>query len=275
LELKMANRMWMGTELFNGSFGESYNQHDVDNIISYADEIGVNKIDTAECYNMEEVIGRSLNNKKNRFKIATKFGHEFNGKDKINNFSLNSVKKQLESSLKSLNIEHIDLYYFHSGSNVEFDNESVWEYLIGMKKNGIIGNLGLSLQHNLVLKEDYYQINLAKQYGVNVVQTVLNKYSQDSLKYVIPFCNDNNIKVFGRMPLAKGLLTGKYNSNHIFNENDQRSRTKNLNQEIINNSKSNNYKSSLKWCASHVDEVVIGSKNNSQLLQNYQTINCQ
>ena len=271
----MENKMWIGTELFNGSFGKYYKQNDIDNFLSFAGEIGANKIDTAECYNMETILGKSFKNNKSRFKIATKFGHEFNGSDKINNFSLNSVKKQLESSLKFLNTDHIDLYYFHSGSNQEFNNEDVWNYLSGMQKNGAIGDLGLSLQHNLVLKEDYYQINLAKQHGINVVQTVLNKYSQDSLKYVIPFCKNNNIKVFGRMPLAKGLLTGKYNNNHIFNKNDQRSRSQELNQDIINSNKTDNYESALKWCSKHVDEVVIGSKNSSQLLQNYQTINYQ
>ena len=269
----MVNKMWIGTELYNGCFGKIYSKNDVNNILSYADEIGANKIDTAECYNMEAVIGKSLINRKHKFKIATKFGHEFDGSKKTSNFSLNAVKKQLESSLKALNIDHIDLYYFHSGSNIEFDNEDVWKYLIDMKKKGVIGSLGLSLQHNLVMTEDYHQINLAKEYGISVVQTVLNKYSQDSLKYVIPFCNNNNIKVFGRMPLAKGLLTGKYNDSHIFNEDDQRSRSKKLNKEIINSSKSNNYESALSFCTSHVDEVVIGSKNNNQLLQNFQTIN--
>jgi myo-inositol catabolism protein IolS len=271
----MSNKMWMGTELYNGSFGNSYSQKDLESILSYAEEIGVDKIDTAECYNMEEMIGKSLLGKKNRFKIATKFGHQFHRKNKINNFSLVSIKEQLELSLKNLNIEQIELYYFHSGSNIEFNNDDLWEYLLGMQAKGAIKNLGLSIQHDLVIKQDNFQINLVKKYGINVVQTVLNKFSQHSLQYVIPFCKKNKVKVFGRMPLAKGLLTGKYKSDHIFNENDQRSRSSSLNRDIINNNHSENYFSSLKWCTSHVDEVVIGSKNKEQLLQNYQTINHQ
>ena len=271
----MPNNMWMGTELYNGSFGKVYTQNDLDEILSYAIDIGANKIDTAECYNMEKHIGRSLKKNKNRFKIATKFGHEFRNGDKISSFNLKSVKSQLEHSLKYLNINHIDLYYFHSWSNIEFNNEEVWSYLIDMKKKGVIGNLGLSLQHNLVMKEDYYQVNQAKEFGINVVQTVLNKFSQDSLSYVVPFCKENNLKVFGRMPLAKGLLTGKYKKNHIFNDNDQRSKSEKLNKEIISSNKADNYESALLWCSEHVDEVVIGSKNKNQLLQNFQTINYQ
>jgi len=271
----VSNKMWIGTELYNGSFGKFYTQNDLDKILSYAIDIAPNKIDTAECYNMEKMIGNSLKNKKNKFKIASKFGHEINGRKKISNFSLKSVKRQLECSLKSLNVNHIDLYYFHSGSNIEFNNEEVWSYLTDMQKKGIIGNLGLSLQHNLVIKEDYFQVYKAKDFGINVVQTVLNKYSQDSLRHVVPYCNENNLKVYGRMPLAKGLLTGKYNENHIFNDNDQRSKSEKLNEEIIKSNKTDDYESALLWCTKHVDEVVIGSKNNSQLLQNFQTINYQ
>ena len=110
----MSNKMWIGTELYNGSFGKFYTQNDLDKILSYAIDIGANKIDTAECYNMEKMIGNSLKNKKNKFKIASKFGHEINGRKKISNFSLKSVKRQLECSLKSLNVNHIDLYYFYT-----------------------------------------------------------------------------------------------------------------------------------------------------------------
>jgi len=269
----MPNRMWIGTELYNGSFGKFYKQNDIDNILSFADEIGVDKIDTAECYNVENIIGNSLKNTKNKFKIATKFGHEIHGNNKISSFSLNSVKKQLENSLKSLQVDYIDLYYFHSGSNLEFQNDEVWGFLNSMQVSGLIRELGLSLKHNLVISEDYYQINLAKDYGISVVQTVLNKYSQCSLKYVIPYCQDNNIKVLGRMPLAKGLLTGKYDSNHVFNDHDIRSKSEKLNHNIIDNHKQENYHSALKWCINHVDEVVIGSKNITQLAQNHKVIN--
>ncbi len=267
------NKMWMGTELFNGCFGNLFSQNDVDRIINHAQEIGVNKIDTAECYNVEKIIGNSLKNKKNSFKVATKFGHEFNGNQKINSFSLDSVKKQLKKSLELLDLDYIDLYYFHSGSNFDFNNDDLWDYLNKQVQKGVIGSLGLSIQHSLVIDEDYFQINKAKDYGISVVQTVLNKHSAESLKYLIPYCKNNNIKVFGRMPLAKGLLSGKYDINHKFNENDVRSKSKDLNQKIISHSSRNSYHSALSWCRDHVDEVVIGSKNDNQLEENNNLIN--
>lgn len=267
------NRMWMGTELFNGSYGKTFTQVDVDKIIGYASDAGINKIDTAECYNVEKIIGSSIKKKRNSFIVATKFGHEFKSGQKINSFKLDSVKKQLANSLKFLQVDYIDLYYFHSGSNLSFDNDELWSYLNNLKKKGVIGSLGLSIQHDLVLNDDHFQINQAKDRGISVVQTVLNKYSQDSLKYVIPYCKENNLEVYGRMPLAKGLLSGKYNSNHKFNDSDVRSKSKDLNKNIIDKGKLYTYQSALSWSSENVDEVIIGSKNIIQLNQNNEVIN--
>lgn len=265
--------MWLGTELFNGSFGKKFTQKTVDDIVSYASEIGLNKIDTAECYGVEEIIGNAIRDIRQEFKIATKFGHTFDGLKKINAFDLKSVKMQLDNSLKLLKTDYIDLYYFHSGSNDEFNNELIWEYLIKMQKKGKIIDLGLSLQHSLVMNKDYMQLEMAKDFGISAIQTVLNFHSNQSLNYVIPYCKSENIKVLGRMPLAKGLLTGKYKENHKFVESDQRAKTEKLNREIIKENTNLSAKKAIRWCMNHVDEVVIGSKNNHQIQENFNAVN--
>jgi myo-inositol catabolism protein IolS len=270
----MLNKMWLGTELYNGSFGKKYTQRMINNIISYALEIGIDKIDTAECYGVEKNIGIAIKNKRSRFKIATKFGHDSHATDKIGAFDLDSVKRQLNNSLVLLCTDHIDLYYFHSGSNLEFKNDEVWGYLRSMQEKGIIGELGLSLQHSFVVSKDYYQINKARDYGISVVQTVLNMYSKDSLEYIIPFCKTNKIKVLGRMPLAKGLLSGKYKVNHVFNKSDRRSESIGLNKIIIRSNKNISTDMALKWSIERVDEVVVGTKTKHQLLSNFNAINC-
>jgi aryl-alcohol dehydrogenase-like predicted oxidoreductase len=269
----MNNKMWLGTELFNGSFGKKFTQKSVSTIISYASEIGLNKIDTAECYGVEELLGNAINNKRKDFKIATKFGHVFKGHEKIHAFDLKSVKAQLDNSLKLLKTDYIDLYYFHSGSNHEFNDDLVWEYLIKMQKKGKIIDLGLSLQHSLVIDNDYMQLEMAKEIGISTVQTVLNIHSNQSLKHVIPYCKSESIKVLGRMPLAKGLLTGKYSENHQFEATDQRAKTDILNRKIINENRNFSAEKALRWCMNYVDEVVVGSKNIHQLKENFNAVN--
>jgi len=270
----MLNKMWLGTELYNGCFGKNYSQKEVNDIVSFALDIGVDRIDTAECYGVEKTLGIALNNKRTSFKISTKFGHKLDGLNKINAFDLGSVKKQLSDSLKYLGTDYIDLYYFHSGSNLDFKNVEVWEYLRNMQEKGVIGELGLSLQHSLVVDKDHFQVDMVQDYGISTIQTVLNMYSKDSLEYVIPFCRKNKIKVFGRMPLAKGLLSGKYKDDHVFDEGDCRYGHDKLNENIIKNNKDISVEEAIKWCLKNVDEIVIGSKTKKQLVNNFDIINC-
>ena len=272
-----ANKMWLGTELYSGSFGIKYTQNELHTIIDYCIDIGLDKIDTAECYGvdipLEKLLGEALLNKRDKFFIATKFGHHYNNKQQIENFSLTNVKKQLESSLRNLKTDYIDIYYFHSGGNSEFDNDELWGFLNKMKTKGIIRELGLSLKHSLVTNKDNAQINKAKEYGITIVQTVLNLFSQQSLEYVVPFCKKNNIKVFGRMPLAKGLLSGKYCKDHKFDGSDLRSADQSQAEKIISAHKNVTVKEALDWSNNLVDEIVIGSKNKEQIMDNVTIIN--
>ena len=266
------NKMWLGTELYSGSYGIKYKQYDIDNIISMSEEIGINKIDTAECYGTEELIGLAIKNKRNRFTLATKFGHSIINGGKNNSFDKRSVEKQLNNSLFSLNTDYIDIYYFHSGDNSDFQNDELWSFLQKKKRDGVIRELGLSIQHSLVVNKDYSQLELLKDYKISIVQTVLNLFSKQSLEYVVPFCKKNKLQILGRMPLAKGLLSGNYSKGHIFKNDDQRSKSIEFNNNILVND-SYSVKESLEWVSSKVDGVVIGSKNKKQLLENFSIIN--
>ena len=134
------NKMWLGTELYSGSFGKRYTYTDLKTIVDYCADVGLNKIDTAECYGneppVEEMLGAALFGKREKFIIATKFGHHYENGQKVENFSLPFVRKQLETSLKKLKTDFIDIYYFHSGGNEGFENDKLWEFLNGMKKKG-------------------------------------------------------------------------------------------------------------------------------------------
>ena len=75
------------------------------------------------------------------------------------------------------------------------------------------------------------------------------------------------------MPLAKGLLSGKYAKDHIFSHSDDRSKSVEINNKILNNIREISVEEALVWCKKRIPEVVIGSKNRRQLNQNYSLIN--
>ena len=273
------NKMWLGTELYSGRFGQKYTSSDFKGVIDYCANIGVDKIDTAECYgidpSVEKMLGDALLGKRNKFIIATKFGH-LNGQNVYQFYEKGQkvdIKKQLEASLSKLKTDFIDIYYFHSGDNEVFINDELWDFLNKKKDSGVIGELGLSLKHSIVMDKDNRQIDKAKDYGITIVQTVLNFFSRQSLDYVIPFCKHNGIKVLGRMPLAKGLLSGKYTNDHQFEDTDQRSIDRSLTEKIISSHKGITVGEALRWSSKYVDEIVIGSKNRQQIMENFSLIN--
>ena len=97
----------LGTHQFSGEWDKIFTQKDVDKIINTAGERGVNFIDTAPNYGnhlSEKFIGDVVKNNRTDWFIASKFGISMlnNGKDFFN-YSLKSVSRQLEKSLKSLN----------------------------------------------------------------------------------------------------------------------------------------------------------------------------
>src|SRR5689334_5220736 len=122
----------IGTWQLGGEWGRSYSQAEADAIFDKGAELGINVLDTAECYGdhlSESFIGDYLSRRdRSKWVIATKFGHHFNKfMDRADDFSTAGVQRQLEASLKTLRIDAIDLYQFHSGEDSEFQNDELWK----------------------------------------------------------------------------------------------------------------------------------------------------
>lgn len=260
----------LGTEVFSGDWGSKISNSLSEKILLTAKQKGIKELDTAYSYgkfnSVEKLIGKIIKKNKIQFSISSKF--------KINNQKktfeiVNSVKRQLNKSLKSLNVERLHTYYFHSGNNNEFFKDEVWKFLEDRRKLGDIKKLGLSIKHELVMKNNLEQIYRAKEYNISVVQTVLNIFSDQSLNNLIPYCKNNKIEVYGRMPLAKGLLTGKYKQNYPFQKKDPRSKSS-LTKKIIsfrNINKNLSLEKIVKWPLKNVNKIVFSVKNLEQLNQ--------
>lgn len=260
----------IGTELLSGSRGRIYSPSKVKSFFDNALLIGINQIDTAPSYGknfkVEKIIGKTLLDKRKKFEITTKFNnlkYKFNSKKK-----LQSIKDMLSQSLENLKTNYIDNYFFHSGDDKEFFDDGIWHYLNDQKSKKIINNLGLAIKHDLVKKGNLLQIEMAKEYGINKISTTLNMYSRESMEKVIPFCRENKIAVWSRMPLAKGLLSGNYKSVNQLKKNDTRFKyEKDISNLIINYTIRNkiNINKALKWVSRNSDRIVIGFKDINQL----------
>jgi aryl-alcohol dehydrogenase-like predicted oxidoreductase len=135
----------VGTWQFGGEWGKQFSQPEADRILGRARELGINLIDTAECYGdhlSESLVGQAIQHKRDEWVLATKFGHRFIGYlEREDLWSPEEVRRQLEDSLQALRTEFVDLYQFHSGSDEAFDNDALWTMLGKQKEAGKIRHL--------------------------------------------------------------------------------------------------------------------------------------
>ena len=214
----------VGTWQYGGEWGRVYSQAEVDAILDKAAELGINLIDTAECYGdhlSESLIGNYLSRRdRTRWVVATKFGHHYNKfQDRTDAFGPEDARGQLEQSLRALRIETIDLYQFHSGSDAEFFNEALWKTVQQLKQEGKVRHLGVSI----LGKGSEPQADAAHKMGAEALQVIYNRLDQRPEKLYFPYVRRDNLGVLARVPLASGLLSGKYRAGVVFNADDVRS----------------------------------------------------
>jgi aryl-alcohol dehydrogenase-like predicted oxidoreductase len=213
----------VGTWQFGGEWGRDFSQAEADAILDAAAECDINFIDTAECYGdhlSERLVGDYLVRRdRSRWLVATKFGHHFNSfMNRDDDFSVAGVRRQLEASLQALRVETIDLYQFHSGSDELFQNEKLWTMLAEQKRAGKIRHLGVSI----LGKGSEGQAREAARFGVEALQVVYNRLDRRPEQIYFPHAQRDNLGILARVPLASGLLSGKYKPGTAFATNDVR-----------------------------------------------------
>ncbi|SDI48267.1 aldo/keto reductase [Alteribacillus bidgolensis] len=271
----------LGTWQFGGEWGREYNQSEVDAIFDKARETGINFIDTAECYGdhlSEKFIGKAIEKDRDQWVLATKFGHKFHSLyDRTRHYKADEVLEQLDASLRALRTDYIDLYQFHSGVGEEFNNDDLWTMLDKQVQAGKIKHVGLSIKKN----DDIYQTRQASQIGAETIQVVYNRLDRTPEEEVFPSCEEQNLGVLARVPLASGYLSGKYKPGAVFSENDVRHRhdqeETRRKLEVVSELQKNEVPEdvpmaqwALAWCLKHsaVTSVIPGCKNAKQVESN-------
>jgi aryl-alcohol dehydrogenase-like predicted oxidoreductase len=225
----------IGTWQFGGEWGREFSQRDVDALLDQAADSGINLIDTAECYGdhlSEELIGDYLSrHDRSRWIVATKFGHHFKGFiSRDDRFTAGDVLKQLDASLRSLRVDSIDLYQFHSGTDAQFQQEALWKTLSEQQRAGKIRHLGISI----LGKGSELQARQARQVGAEALQVIYNRLDRRPEQLYFEHAKRDHLGILARVPLASGLLSGKYRSGTTFPDTEVRGTfdTEKLNRDL-------------------------------------------
>ena len=216
----------LGTYQFGGRWGKAFTQAEASEIIDTAQDAGINLIDTAECYGMnqlsENLVGQAIASSRSHWVLATKFGHEKLSPTKNRPaYTAPEMLKQLETSLRALRTDYIDLYQFHSGSNEAFDNDELWAALEKQQQAGKIRYFGISVSRKSQEWREH-QTQQASSVGASTIQVKYNRLERYAEEQVFPQCLLQNLGVLARVPLASGLLSGKYQEVKSFKESEAR-----------------------------------------------------
>lgn len=213
----------VGTWQLGGEWGKAFAQSEVDAMLGRATELGINLIDTAECYGhheAEKLVGRAIRGRREDWIVATKFGHRFTSAfQRDNAFEPSQVVEQLEQSLRALQTDYVDLYQFHSGTDEMFKTSRLWEKLRQLVDTGTVRHLGVSVSKK---NASIYQVDQAAAVGVEAIQVVYNRIERQTEEQLLPLCLKQKLGVLARVPLASGFLSGKYTPDAQFARTDVR-----------------------------------------------------
>jgi aryl-alcohol dehydrogenase-like predicted oxidoreductase len=207
-----------GTWAIGGSWG---NVTDSDSLRALQTAIGqgVNFFDTADVYgdgHSERLLAKATKGKEQEIHIATKFCRSadiFNPEA----YTEKSVRAFCEASLKRLEREAIDLYQIHCPPFEILKQGLVFEVLDKLKAEGKIRYYGVSVE---TMEEGLFCM---EQSNVSTLQIIFNLLRQKPLDQLLPAARSKNVGILVRLPLASGLLTGKFKDDTQFAANDHRS----------------------------------------------------
>lgn len=211
------SEMGLGTWATGGSWGQTVDRNQALNSLAYAADHGVNFFDTADVYGdgrAEELLG-SIFHQRRDILIATKFCRRGDIQDPVT-YHYETVKRYLTESLRRLRRDAVDLYQIHCPPTWVIEQGDVFQVLDRLKSEGLVRHYGVSV-------ETIYEGLTAMRYpGVASLQVIFNVLRQKPVTTLFPEASAKNIGILARVPLASGLLTGKFRPTDTFPEEDHR-----------------------------------------------------
>ncbi|PRO64685.1 aldo/keto reductase [Alkalicoccus urumqiensis] len=206
-----------GTWAIGGAWGTTNDTEAIRGLETAMNE-GVNFFDTADVYgdgHAEELLARATRGREQDIHIASKFCRAGDIEDPAT-YSEDSVRGYLEATLRRLNRDQLDLYQIHCPPKHIIEDGAVFDVLDKLKQEGKIAHYGVSVE---TVEEGL--LSLEKP-GVEVLQVIFNIFRQKPVAELFPKAQEKGAGIIARVPLASGLLTGKFKEGHEFEADDHR-----------------------------------------------------
>jgi aryl-alcohol dehydrogenase-like predicted oxidoreductase len=207
----------LGTWQLGADWGE-VSEADALGVLDAAVEAGVTFFDTADVYGdgrSEQLIGRYVADHLDlNLTVATKMGRRM---DQVpENYTLENFRAWTDRSRRNLGMDQLDLVQLHCPPTSVYSRDEVYDALDTLVADGAIANYGVSVE---TVDEALTAIS---RRGTASVQIILNAFRLKPLEVVVPEAAKAGVGIIARVPLASGLLSGKYDAQTTFAENDHR-----------------------------------------------------
>jgi aryl-alcohol dehydrogenase-like predicted oxidoreductase len=220
----------LGTWQLGSADWGNVNEDDAINILKACTSAGGNFLDTADVYGMgvsETVIGKFLKTVEHPVYVATKLGRRDDGPNGWpQNFTYDAMKRQVEDSLKHLDVSKLFLEQLHCIPTDEMRSGKVFDHLRSLQQQGLISHFGASVETS----EE--ALICLEQEGLASLQIIFNLFRQHVADEVFAKAAEKGVAIIARVPLASGLLSGKFSAQTQFAQNDHRNY--NANGEAFN-----------------------------------------
>lgn len=208
----------LGTWQVGGRWGSKFDHVLAESIIREAIDNGVNFIDTADVYSdgeSEKAVGKAVRESGANVRIATKCGRQIN--PHVNKgYTPAVLRGYVEDSLKRLGTDCLDLIQLHCPPTEIYYRPEIFGEFDKLKEEGKILNLGVSVEK---VEE---AVKAAEFDNVTTVQIIYNIFRQRPHERFFDLAREKNIGLIIRVPLASGLLSGKFGKETRFAPGDHR-----------------------------------------------------
>ncbi|MFE6649369.1 aldo/keto reductase [Nocardioides sp. NPDC057772] len=213
---RSASVIGLGTWQLGADWGE-VSESDALAVLEAAVGDGVTFLDTADVYGdgrSEQVIGRFLRSHEGLF-VATKMGRR--AEQVPSSYTLTAFREWLDRSRSNLGVDTIDLVQLHCPPSETIESAATYDALDTLVAEGVIAAYGVSVETC-----DQALAAIARPH-VASVQIILNAFRLKPLDRVLPAAAEAGVGIIARVPLASGLLSGRYTESTTFAADDHRS----------------------------------------------------
>jgi aryl-alcohol dehydrogenase-like predicted oxidoreductase len=208
----------LGTWQLGSKWGDPFDEKVAEETLKTAVSLGINAFDTADVYSggqSERSIGEFLKTVSNKPFVITKAGRRLPNQTK-DGYTKENLSLFIHDSRKNLQVDALDMVLLHCPPTDVYYMPEVFQYLDEFKQEGFIKHYGVSVER---IEEGLKALEYP---GVEAIEIIFNMFRLRPMELFFEQAKKKQVGIIVRVPLASGLLTGKYHDKTTFSAHDHR-----------------------------------------------------